>query len=127
MGIQRLSIVSLPVTDQQAAKQFYTEALGFTLIRDNPMGPSGRWIEVAPRPGETSITLVTWFPSMPAGSLNGLVLEVEDLDDTMADVQSRGVTFEPIQSAPWGRFAAFQDPDGNRWVLQETVIDLPGI
>ena len=40
-------------------------ALGFDLVRDNPMGPDQRWVQVAPKGAQTSITLVTWFPTMP--------------------------------------------------------------
>jgi catechol 2,3-dioxygenase-like lactoylglutathione lyase family enzyme len=127
MAIKRLAIVSVPVKDQQAAKQFYTEVLGFTVIRDNPMGPDSRWIQLAPLPGETSITLVTWFPSMPAGSMTGMVLDVDELDATVAQLQSRGVEIEPIQSAQWGRFTTLKDPDGNAWVLQEAADEIPAI
>src|SRR5215213_9669759 len=102
MPIKRISIMSVPVSDQQAAKQFYIEVLGFTLIRDNPMGQNARWIQLSPLPGETSITLVNWFPSMPAGSMTGMVLDVDDLDSTVAELQSRGVVTEPIRPAAWG-------------------------
>ena len=85
MAIRRISIMSVPVSDQQAAKDFYMNVLGFTLIRDNPMGQNTRWIQLSPLPGEASITLVNWFPSMPAGSMTGMVLEVDNLDESIAD------------------------------------------
>ena len=44
------------------------------------MGPGMRWIQVAPPGSTTSITLVTWFPTMPAGSTEGTVLETDDLE-----------------------------------------------
>ena len=51
-------IVSVPVSDQDRAKQFYVETLGFELVRDNPMGADQRWIEVKPPRAQTSLTLV---------------------------------------------------------------------
>jgi catechol 2,3-dioxygenase-like lactoylglutathione lyase family enzyme len=69
MGIQRLAIVSIPVSDQQRARDFYTNTLGFALVRDAPFRYNTRWIEVTPADGQPSFTLVTWFVSMPAGSL----------------------------------------------------------
>jgi predicted enzyme related to lactoylglutathione lyase len=84
------------------------------------MGPDMRWIQVAPTGSDASITLVTWFPSMPAGSLKGLVLETQDLEATVAEVASRGFVIDGrIDEQPWGRFLAFDDPDGNGIILRE--------
>ena len=65
---------------------------------------------------------MTWFDSMPPGSVQGLVLETDDLDTDVAALASHGI--EPaggIQEAPWGRFVTFHDPDGNGIVLQKTA------
>ena len=119
MSIQRLAIVSIPVSDQKRAKEFYTSVLGFELVRDEVFKESTRWIEVTPSKGQPSFTLVNWFPSMPAGSLRGVVLLADDLDGTCANLRSRGLSLPEVQSAPWGRYTTFSDPDGNGWVLQE--------
>ena len=70
----------IPVSDQAAAKGFYTDVLGFEVVRDNPMGPEQRWIQLRPPGADTSITLVTWLEAMPAGSVKGLVLSCDDID-----------------------------------------------
>ena len=116
-----LQVVSVPVSDQDRAKAFYVDTLGFELRRDNPMGPGQRWVEVAPPGAATSLTLVTWFPTMPPGSLKGLVLATDDVDRAVAELQERGVRFvDPLTDSPWGRWATFDDPDGNGWVLQQS-------
>ena len=122
MAIQRLAIISVPVSDQERAKKFYTEALGFAAGRDSTFRDNARWIEVKPTPDSAlTITLVTWFASMPPGSLRGLVLLADDLDATCEMLRNRGLSSaSAIQTAPWGRYATFSDPDGNGWVLQET-------
>ena len=87
------------------------------------MGPDQRWVQVAPKGAQTSITLVTWFPTMPPGSVKGTVLETDDLDGDVAALTAGGVAIEGvIQEQPWGRFVTFDDPDGNGIVLQETSI-----
>ena len=86
MAIDRIQLLSIPVRDQEVAKAFYVDVLGFDLVRDNPMGPDQRWVEVAPRGAATSMTLVTWFETMPPGSLRGLVLETDDLEGTIAEI-----------------------------------------
>ncbi|MEV6344324.1 VOC family protein [Actinoplanes sp. NPDC051851] len=119
MAVTHLDVVSLPVRDQDRARDFYVDTLGFELVRQNDMGPAQRWIQVAPKGGQTSITLVTWFDTMPPGSLQGLVLHTDDLDAEVAALTAKGVPVpDGVQDAPWGRFAVFTDPDGNRLVLR---------
>jgi catechol 2,3-dioxygenase-like lactoylglutathione lyase family enzyme len=119
--ISHIQLLSLPVSDQDRARDFYVEVLGFDLVRDNPMGPDRRWVEVGPKGAQTTITLVTWFPSMAPGSLKGLVLETNDLDGDVATLTARGVEIPGgVQEQPWGRFVTFDDPDGNGIVLQTT-------
>lgn len=124
MNISRIKLLSLPVTSQESAKDFYVNKLGFELVRDNPMGPNQRWVEVKPRNAETSITLVTWFDSMKPGSTKGLVLETTDLESDVATLNKNGIKIEGgIQEQAWGKFVTFDDPDGNGIVLQTTSPD----
>lgn len=117
MNISKIQLVSVPVADQDRAKAFYVDTLGLRLVRDNPMGPDQRWVEVAPAGSPTGITLVTWFPTMPPGSTKGLVLQTGDVDGDVARLRAAGVAVDGPQEAPWGRFATFDDPDGNGIVL----------
>ena len=114
-----IKLFSVPVADQDRAKEFYVNALGFDLIADTAMNAEGRWVQVAPKGAETGITLVTWFATMPPGSLKGVVIESDDLEADIAALRGRGVRIEGgVQEAPWGRFITFEDPDGNGFVLQ---------
>ena len=128
MGITNLEVISVPVSDQERAKLFYTQTLGFTVEIDSNFGESMRWIMLRPPGSGTAVTLVTWFDTMPAGSLNGAVLGCDDLEETLAELTGRGLEFaeEEIQQAPWGRWKTFTDPDGNGWVLQQNNPDFPG-
>ena len=128
MAITNLSVVSVPVTDQDRAKSFYAEKLGFSAEVDGSFGEGMRWVMLRPPGSSTAITLVTWFDTMPAGSLRGSVLSCDDLDKTLADLAARGVGFneDEVQEAPWGRWKTFDDPDGNGWVLQQDNPDFPG-
>ncbi len=115
-----ISVVSVPVRDQDRAKEFYVDTLGFRAVSDQPVGPDMRWVQVAPPGGEASVALVTWFETMPPGSCRGLVLSVPDAEAAYTELSSKGVTFAAeLQDAPWGRFTTFDDPDGNGWVLQQ--------
>jgi catechol 2,3-dioxygenase-like lactoylglutathione lyase family enzyme len=122
MSIRNIQLFSIPVTDQDRARDFYVGVLGFELVREMPMGPGRRWVQLRPPGAETSVTLVTWFESMPAGSLTGVVLETDDLEGDLARLRDRGaVTDDQIADQPWGRSVGFADPDGNRLILQATT------
>ena len=122
MGISAVQLFSLPVSDQDRAKDFYIDVLGFELVNDAQMGPDMRWVQVRPPGGATSMTLVTWFDSMAPGSVKGTVLETDDLEGDVARLRSLGVDIPgDVEAAPWGRFVTFDDPDGNGLVLQETT------
>jgi predicted enzyme related to lactoylglutathione lyase len=118
--VQRITVVSVPVSDQDAAKAFYTEKVGFTLITESRFGDELRWIQVGTDSGDASLTLVTWFDSMPPGSLRGLVIDCEDLQADYEAMSARGVRFlGPPAQQPGGMFALFTDPDGNQISLRQ--------
>jgi predicted enzyme related to lactoylglutathione lyase len=122
MAITRVQLFSVPVSDPERAKAFYVDTLGFTLVSDAMMGEDQRWIQVVPPGAQTSITLVTWFETMPSGSLRGLVLETDDLEGDIHRLREAGVAFDSgVERAPWGQYAQFSDPDGNGLILQQTA------
>jgi catechol 2,3-dioxygenase-like lactoylglutathione lyase family enzyme len=117
----QIAIVSIPVREQDAARRFYVEKLGFRVVADDPMGPDRRWVLLAPPGGGPSVTLVTWFPTMPPGSVKGLVYEVADLASTRDALLARGVEVGEIDRQPWGALAQLDDLDGNGIVLQQSA------
>jgi catechol 2,3-dioxygenase-like lactoylglutathione lyase family enzyme len=120
MAIVSFEIVSVPVADQQRSKVFYQEILGFNLLREESMGPSGdKWIQLAPPGCTTTIALVTWFDSMKPGGLQGVMLNSSDIDADHRLLRSRGLQLSNIEQQPWGRYAMFKDPDGNGWILRQ--------
>ena len=116
--LSHVQVVSIPVRNQDAAKAWYRDILGLHVFADEAMGPDSRWVRLGLPGSTTSVTLVTWFESMPAGSLRGLVFATPDLDAAAADLTSKGVALTPIDQQPWGRYTTFTDPDGNGFVLQ---------
>ena len=110
--MKAIEVISIPVTNQQVAKEFYLK-LGFSLMVEAPFEGGANWIQMGLPGGGTSITLVNWFQEMPAGSVRGLVLKSEDLDKEIEELTARGITVGPADKTPWGRFASITDPDGN--------------
>jgi len=122
MAASHISVLSVPVSDQDRAKAFYTDVLGFEVLADNPFSEDQRWVQLAPPGAQTAITLTTWFEDYQPGSLRGVILEVPDLDAELASFRERGGLLDgEVDETPWGRFAAFRDPDGNRFSFHEAA------
>ena len=116
-----IGIISVPVSVQQRAKQFYEQVLGFRVEHDEVIDGNRRWIMLRPAGGGAAITLVTWFETMKPGSLKGTVLTVADIEAAVAHLQAHGALAAgtQINDAPWGRWVGVDDPDGNGWVVQQ--------
>ncbi len=69
--ISQIHTVGVPVTDQDRALRFYVGTLGFQPLRDVPIGPGKRWIEVAPPQGTTTIALVASGDGASGGGASG--------------------------------------------------------
>ncbi|SDG04861.1 VOC family protein [Mucilaginibacter sp. P19] len=109
--MKAIEIISIPVTDQQAAKAFYLK-IGFEILVEANFEKQ-TWIQMAFPGSPVSITLVNWFAEMPAGSVRGLVIKTDDLDKDIADLKAKGLEVGNVDTTPWGRFATVKDPDGN--------------
>ena len=124
MSTAQISVISIPVRDQEKSKSFYVDKMGFEVVSDTPFQDGQRWIMLKPEGSSTSIALVTWFKSMKPGTLKGIVLSVEDIHRAIAEFRMRGVpmTSDTIQVAPWGHWVSLEDPDGNGWIVQQDLL-----
>ncbi len=124
--MKTIEIVSIPVSNQEKAKSFY-QKMGFEVVAEAPMGNGDTWVQLGFPNQPTSISLVNWSfkeNTNRPGSLQGLILETEDIEKEVKDLSTKGVEvgkltaageFEPgkIDNTPWGKFAWCYDPDGN--------------
>jgi len=130
--ITKQSHATVYVIDQDRAKAFYTEKLGFEVRDDAKMG-NFRWLTVAPKTQPESciilygITPGPWMTEehaamlkklVEAGAIGGGVLECDDIRKTYEQLKARGVEFkgEPKEQ-PYGVEAVFKDDSGNFWSL----------
>jgi catechol 2,3-dioxygenase-like lactoylglutathione lyase family enzyme len=119
--MSRVAVVSVPVTDQDRAAAFYSSYLGFDVINDAPMGPTMRWVQLGSGDEPTTLTLTTWLDTMPAGSVSGLVIHVDDADATRAKMVADDIECSELDDQPWGRYFTENDPDGNGLVIAKTT------
>ena len=131
--ITNISLVTVYCLDQDAARNFYVDILGFTPRTDITMGEGFRWVTVShPAQPELEVTLMTPGPpldeeaaafvrrSLERGSMSSLGLSVDDCRKTYEELSAKGVEFlqEPSER-PYGVEAVVRDNSGNWLVLVE--------
>ncbi len=136
----KLEAVVLPVSDVDRAKRFY-EGLGWRLDADFA-GDGWRAVQFTPPGSASSIHFGKGITTAAPGSVQGLLLVVDDIEVARAELTERGADVsEPFhyegirgpqlpgpdpERGSYRSYAAFSDPDGNGWVLQEIHDRLPG-
>jgi predicted enzyme related to lactoylglutathione lyase len=115
----KLELVAVPVTDVDKALAFYTEQVGFKLDHDHKVSEDVRFVQLTPPGSACSIALGTGLTEMAPGSQRGLQVVVSDARAARAQLVENGVEASEVQEFPWGTFVYFEDPDGNRWALQQ--------
>jgi catechol 2,3-dioxygenase-like lactoylglutathione lyase family enzyme len=110
---------SIPVSNQDRALKFYTETLGFELVRDTPFGPEQRWIELR-LPGQ-DVELVLFTPDehkSRIGTFQHVLFTAPDVFKAYEEMKAKGVEFPmPPSKEPWGVSSVFKDIDGNSFSL----------
>jgi catechol 2,3-dioxygenase-like lactoylglutathione lyase family enzyme len=145
----KLEAVVIPVSDVDRAKAFYT-GLGWRPDADFAFDNGFRVVQFNPPGSPASLQFGTNITTAEPGSAQGLYLVVSDIQAARDGIAARGVeiseVFHPVEpgaqfvpgsgsgraagraddSASYGSFATFADPDGNTWLLQEVTERLPG-
>jgi catechol 2,3-dioxygenase-like lactoylglutathione lyase family enzyme len=131
--ITNISLFTLYVADQDEAKAFYIDKLGFVEGTDVTMGDGYRWCTVKhPDQPDLEVTLMTPGPPLDddlieairraqaKGSMGGFGLNTDDCRKTFEELTAKGVEFvqEPAER-PYGVEALMRDNSGNWLVLIE--------
>lgn len=131
--ITHVSLVTLYVKDQDEARKFYVDNLGFAEGTDVQMGDGFRWVTIAhPDHPELEVTLMVPGPpldpemadaiirALDNGSMGGFGLSTTDCRQTYDDLSAKGVEFiQPPSDRPYGVEAVMRDNSGNWLVLVE--------
>ncbi len=138
----KLEVLAIPVSDVDRAKRFYGDTLGWRLDGEFIVGDEFRALQYTPPGSPCSIHFGKGVTPAAPGSARGLFLVVSDVVAARAELVDRGVAISEVfhvagpgkppipgpdpQRRTYASFAAFNDPDGNGWLLQEVTQRLPG-
>lgn len=127
MSIRGVHKVIVGVRDQERAKEFWTETIGFTVTTDVPYDDKGnRWVEVTSADGQVALILsldpedqyrFSVRDDLPTANF---FFYADDVEKTYEELAAKGVEFpaKPSQQ-PWGWWSMFVDSEGNRFALQQ--------
>ena len=132
----KLEVVAIPVSDGERAARFYA-SLGWR----QDVTPAGSGIFQFSPPGSgCSVQWGAGWTTATPGSAQGLWLIVSDIQAALDQLAAAGVAIDEVfhigssgksggldpDRGTYRSFAAFRDPDGNRWLFQEITTRLPG-
>jgi len=116
----KLEVVTVPVKDVDSAKAFYTEKLGFHADHDFKINENLRFVQLTPPGSACSIVIGVGLTKMKPGSLDSLLLVVEDIQKVHDELVKKGVAVTDVKKEFWGAYHIyFSDPDGNKWQIQQ--------
>jgi catechol 2,3-dioxygenase-like lactoylglutathione lyase family enzyme len=127
----KLEVVTIPVSDQERAKNFYVDQIGFEVDIDHRINDEVRMIQLTAPGSDCSIHL--GGSDMAPGSINSLFLVVPDVRAAHTQLIDRGVEVSEVKIFENGSYRPsregedldlvgcifFDDPDGNGWVVQQ--------
>ncbi|MFT9820828.1 VOC family protein [Lysinibacillus sp. NPDC056185] len=123
--INKVGQIMLYVNNQNEAKEFWTEKVGFSVISEEDNGQGMKWIEIAPtKDSETSIILhnkeliAKMQPEMNLGTPS-LMFFSEDIDKLYNDLLNKNVIVGEIVNMPSGRVFNFADNENNYFAVME--------
>jgi AraC-like DNA-binding protein/catechol 2,3-dioxygenase-like lactoylglutathione lyase family enzyme len=123
--IRGVSKVVVPVDNQDEATKFWTQRIGFRLLRDETYRGE-RWIEVAPADRSVVLVLRRRPATEPrhevpnALAIPRVFVSCDHIEQTYAELRETGVRFltgpGPLHTG-WG--VTFHDLEGNRFILEQ--------
>lgn len=117
--IRGIKFIGVPVSDQDRALRFWTQAVGMKVTTDQPFTDNQRWIELKIPGADAGISLFT-PPGQEhrIGQFQSISFWCDDVFATADAMKKKGVVFaQDPKKEHWGTSAVFQDPDGNSYVL----------
>ena len=120
LDLRRFHHVAVIATDYERSKRFYTQVLGFRVVRETHRAERASYKLDLQLPGGDTVELFS-FPDPPprpsrpeAAGLRHLAFAVDDLDAAVAALEADGVAVEAVRvdETTGLRFTFFADPDG---------------
>ncbi|GCF09626.1 VOC family protein [Dictyobacter arantiisoli] len=120
MANEKISMLTIAVTEMAKAKAFYAEQLGFRVTKDFGQGDQ-HWVSLELPGGGASLNLTTMHENMQPGTMK-LYLATSDLEAAYNELKAKGAKVNEVKDDLYGpgsgvKWFEISDPDGNRWLV----------
>lgn len=122
--MSHLGMITVVVDDYDSAIDYYTTALGFTLLEDTKMSETKRWVVVSPDPNNGAALLLAQANSAEQSAVIGnqsggrvmFFLYTDNFDRDYDHLADHNVAFtEEPRLEDFGKVVVFADKYGNKW------------
>ena len=121
-AVNKLTMVSVVVSDMKKAKEFYAEKLGLEVATDYRLNDDNWWVTLSLPGGGASITLArskTTSNEPPKPGILGFYLSTSDIAAAHDELNEKGVNPGDVKNDLYGpgsgvKFFQLKDPDGNQ-------------
>lgn len=122
--INKISRITLYVENQQQAKTFWIEQIGFELKFEQAMNSEITWLEVGPKNYDTTFVLydkelMKKMNSTTCVEHSSIILSTDDIEGEHQRMINNHIKVNDIQVMPYGKVYVFYDQDGNDYLLRE--------
>lgn len=117
----KIELIPLAVEDVDRSVAFYGDTLGWNVDHDQTVHEGLRFVQVTPPGSACSICFGIGLEMMQEGTKQMIQVVVDSAEEARDHLRGRGVECSDVDEQAWGRFVGFEDPDGNRWALQQMV------
>lgn len=123
--INYISKITIYVDDQEEARKFWVNKLNFVVKFEQQMGPTMKWLEVAP--SENSQTTFVLYDKNMMKAQNptvnvehpSIILSTNDIENTYNEMKKNSVEVGELQTMPYGKMFSFKDLDNNNYLVRE--------
>ena len=122
--VNYIAKVTIYVNNQEEAKQFWTEKMGF-VCHEQPMGPHFKLMEVRPKESKKTSFVIyekeLMLKQNPKANVShpNVILSTTDIEGAYQQLQANGVKVGELQIMPYGKMFTFEDQDHNIYLLRE--------
>jgi predicted enzyme related to lactoylglutathione lyase len=117
----KIELIPINVSDVDRSVEFYGNTVGWSVDHDQTPFEGLRFVQVTPPGSACSFCFGVGLDMLDKTTKQHIQIVVEDADEARRYLVDHGVECTDVEDLAWGRFVHFDDPDGNKWSMQQLV------
>ena len=119
--IKEIAFTAYPAKDVAGLRKWYEDKLGLKFSGAYEEDGVEKYNEAKIGDGYFSVMWHEWIEREP-GSASGIVFEVDNIDDSIAELRGKGVDVADPYATPVCKISSFVDAEGNKVSLHQVTV-----